>query len=293
MLLIDNNGKITISLGGKCPLGCKHCYTNTSSFVYQPIMSPKDVIEELSRYDEKDITTICVSGDTDCFIDASKGLELLSLIVRNYFTQNIMFTTRLVPNSQHEDSIVALAHECLKRKQLFIPCISIVSYSYPNTIENPLLVPPSKDRLDFLIRLSKKGIPCFLTLRPTFPFSIVPLEEIERILDYVGNAPASLLGEVFLIDQEDEIARRLNLPPNDLKQIIVSSMTFIKQPTKWKKQYLKKEFEAIQNLCKERGLPFFLRSMSAINYINQIIIFKKGWRHNPALFNIEIDSIYP
>ena len=137
----DGNGKVTISLGGKCTLGCKHCYTNTNSFVCQPEVTPLEAIAELSKYDENSFSTICISGDTDFLLKATKGIELLRLILNHYCKHSVMFTTRLIPDPDLVYQIVELGKKCLNRGQMLIPCISIVSYSYPNQIEIPSKVP--------------------------------------------------------------------------------------------------------------------------------------------------------
>jgi len=196
-MIIDVYKKVTVSLGGKCTLGCKHCYTNTRSFSHALKITPEIVIDKLLE-EKGNFSTICISGDTDVFINQAEGLALLKNVVQQFTNETIMFTTRIIPSQTIINKIVELGNICSLKKQLFIPCISLITYSYPNNIENPKKVASSTERLDFLKHLAVHGLPCFLTLRPTFPFSLVPLSETEQILDYIGNVPAAVLGEVFL-----------------------------------------------------------------------------------------------
>jgi len=292
ILKVDSEGKITISLGGKCTLNCKHCYTNTSSFVHQPQISPKTASKLLQDCDAE-FSTICVSGDIDCFLDPELGIELLTNIVENFETQNIMFTTRLIPQQNVIEKLIKLGEICTARKQLFIPCISLVSFNYPNVVENAKKVNSSIERLDFFKKLSNSGLPCFLTLRPTFPFSLVPFDEIEKILDYVDDSPAAVLGEVLLLDAKNEIAQKLAIVKSPEDQFEESKMTFIEQPIIWKKLYIKHEHRLIKEACNRRGLPFFLRSMSAVHYLKRINIFDGQWRHCSDFFDTELVGIYP
>ena len=69
--LIDAYGKVTVSLGGVCTLACRHCYTTAGSFTKPPSVSIAEVTRQLDALVEagRDLKTICVSGDTDPFLD--------------------------------------------------------------------------------------------------------------------------------------------------------------------------------------------------------------------------------
>jgi len=291
MIQIDKEKKITVSLGGNCKLKCAHCYTNTRDFEHQ---NQKTVDEILKVLNERrgDFTTVCISGDIDCFLDPYKGIELIQKIVTDFTTENIMFTTRIIPPKEIVEELFLIGNICNKRKQLFIPCISVVTFNYPNKIENSLMVPNTIERLEFMRVLVKAGIPCFLTIRPTFPFEIVPFFEIVQILDYIKDAPAAVLGEVLLLDKGGIIEGRLgiNIRQGEYQE---SKLTFINQPSEWKKLYCKKEHSAIKEECYRRGIPFYLRSMSAINYLKKIYEYNGFIKHESRYFDDEVLNIYP
>lgn len=291
MIQIDDYKKITVSLGGICKLGCAHCYTNTGYFMHQKQLSSDEILKILKSR-KGNFTTICISGDTDSFLDPYKGLELIQKIVKNFVTENIMFTTRLVPPRGIVEELSKIGNICNNRKQLFIPCISIVTFNYPNKIENSTLVPNTIERLNFLKALTSAGLPCFLTIRPTFPFEIVPFNEIVKILDYVKNTPAAVLGEVLLLDKMGLIENRIGI---DIRKMDYeeSNLTFINQPLEWKKVYCKKEHDIILKECWQRGIPFFMRSMSAVNYLKRIYGYNGIINHQSKYFGNEILNIFP
>lgn len=291
MIQIDKYKKITVSLGGICKLRCAHCYTNTRDFEHQKQLTIDEILNILKEK-KGDFTTICISGDTDCFLEPYKGIELIQKIVTNFITENIMFTTRMIPPKEIVEELFLIGNICNKRKQLFIPCISVVTFNCPNKIENSLLVPNTIERLEFLRMLARAGLPCFLTIRPTFPFEIVPFCEIVQILDYVEDEPAAVLGEVLLLDKDGIIERRLGINVGQ-REYQESKLTFISQPLEWKKIYCKKEYDAIKEECYRRELPFFLRSISAINYLKKIYEYNGIIKHQSQYFDNEVLNIFP
>lgn len=210
-----------------------------------------------------------------------------------YFVdENIMFTTRLIPPKEIIKELIKIGNICNEREQLFVPCISVITYSYPNKIENGLLVPSTIERLNFFQTLISAGLPCFLTLRPTFPFEIVPLNEIVQILDYIKVTPAAVLGEVLLLDKSGILEKRLGIDVGQ-KACQESKLTFIDQPLEWKKMYCNKEHTSIKEECVRRGFPFFMRSMSAIQYLKKVYTYNGIINHQPQYFDDEIYNIFP
>src|SRR5262249_23918203 len=144
--IVDQFGKVTVSLGGVCTLGCRHCYTMTSQFKHAAVATGAQVVAELKRLDG--FSLICVSGDTDCFLEEDAGVDLLERIVQEFGTStDLMFTTRMVPSASARRRIVNLADIARASGKLLIPCVSLVSYSYPNAVERAARVPSSLDRI--------------------------------------------------------------------------------------------------------------------------------------------------
>src|SRR5207244_3802583 len=137
------------------------------------------------------------------------NVTLMEKLARRYVAVPIMFTTRLVPSVETYAAIRTLAAECLRRRQPFIPCVSLVSFSYPNKIEKPDRVPPPSERLDLIRRFVADGIPCIVALRPTFPFTLVAPEEVTRLVDAFPSGTTAVLGEVFLVDKSRQLPSRM------------------------------------------------------------------------------------
>ncbi len=263
---VDGFGKVTVSLGGQCPLKCMHCYTTATQFMTTSRRTVGQVIEELKSLGDQ-FSTICISGDTDCFIRPALGLELIQQAAMSFPWTNIMFTSRLVPKEEIVHSIISLGQEMAKSRRLLIPCVSVVSYSYPNEVENPRIVPPTSARIDLLQRFTQGGLPCFLAMRPTFPFRVVPKSEVTSLVESAVGKAAVVLGEAFILDPAGEIASHLGLPLATDSELGSSPLTFLPQPGLWEKRLLTEETEFTRAVCEMHRLPYFLRSMSAVSYL--------------------------
>ncbi len=262
MLRVDSFRKVTVSLGGVCTLACHHCYTMTRVFIHEPSRSVGDVLDELSGLPEP-YRIICVSGDTDCFIEASAGLELLRRLIECHSDAVVMFTTRLIPPERIVDGLINLGQICRERCQLFIPCVSVITHSYPNALEDPKRIPSTVDRLAFLRTLSKAGLPGILAMRPTFPFTVVSKEEVTGVLNEAIGVACVVLGEALLLDGSGQLAKRLRLPLLQDSDSI-GPMSFLDQPSVWHKRLHVDEIAWIRSQSAARGMPFYLRSPSAI-----------------------------
>ena len=292
-IIVDSFEKATVSLGGACPLRCAHCYITTKQFHPSRKRNVEEVIDNLKQLKEP-FTVICISGDTDCFLDPVTGLDLIKQVATSFEKTDIMFTSRLLPGEIVVDSIIALSREMAKSRRLLIPCVSLVTFSYPNRIENPRLVPSSEQRLHLLEQYMVGGLPCFLTLRPTFPFGLVTRGEVQRIIaEAVGKAVA-VLGEAFILDLAGEIVSRLGITPS-LYEDSLSPLSFLPQSSVWKKILPSEEIEFTRTVCEEYQFPFFLRSMSGVLFL------KKYWDFERAVSTYKpgdhldrtIDSVLP
>lgn len=229
---------------------------------------------------DKNFSMVCISGDTDCFLDPDAGSKLINEIALAFTSVDIMFTSRLVPSKSVVSLIIDVGINMAKRKRLLIPCISVVSDSFPNRVENPNLVPPTEARLDLLRQFHDGGLPCFLTIRPTFPFEVVSRTEVARLIAKAAAGTTAVLGEAFILDMHDEISSRLGMS-SILPEPMLSPLSFIPQPTLWKKALFQREIDFTRSVCESYGLPFFLRSMSAVSYM------KKYWdfEHRESTFS--------
>lgn len=263
MFIVDEFGKATISLGGVCRLGCGHCYTMTRAFKHAPSWSVNDVMEWVHNH-LHNIQIACVSGDTDPFLREQESIHLLRRLVDECPAIAIMFTTRLLPSASAMDAIVDMAGDMRHSERVFLACVSLVTYSYPNAIERADRVPSSAARLELIAQLANRGVQVVVALRPTFPFSVVPADEVERIIQTLDPEVIAVLGEVLLLDREGMIERRLGLAHEGVRIASEGQLTFLDQPASWRKLMPTVEVEFTKHVCNERGFPFYLRSASAV-----------------------------
>ena len=292
-LVVDQFGKVTVSLGGRCPIGCRHCYTMTRQFVASEGRTPDEVVAALRRR-RGDFSIICLSGDTDPFVDETSAIELLDLMSQEFTDCDIEFTTRMVPSATTVSAIAATGERMAARRRLLVPAVSFVSPRLPNVSESAHRVPPVADRFALLEHLSDAGLPTFMALRPTFPFSLVSREEVFQLIQCASACCTAVLGETFILDSAGHIARRLTMPTarcGDRE----SEMSFLPQPGIWRKRTLPEETEYARGVCTQVGLPYFLRSGSAIYYLRDRWDFRlRRVRTNCASANhVRMDHIDP
>ncbi len=289
---VDAYGKVTVSLGGKCPLACRHCYTMTSSFVHDAYMSTEDVLRSLQALSDP-FTTVCVSGDTDPFIDPQLGLELIQGIAMAFPSIDVMFTTRLIPTDEVIEKLISLGEEMAGSQRLLIPAVSFVSMTVPNFSERSKRIPSSYARLNLLSSFNRGGLPTLLALRPTFPFHLVPREEVEEIICRASDSTTVVLGEVFLLDEHGDLIRRMKLTTSEGNDRL-APMTFMEQPSHWTKRTFDEPTNFARHIAQREGLPYFLRSGSALRLLRSYWNFedkrlKVGVLDRPLLPNVEPD----
>lgn len=273
IVTVDPTRKAMVSLGGKCGLMCKHCYITVSQFDFRPRLHVDQVIQAL-KTEVRPFDAICISGDVDPLIREREFLALLEEAVLQFPDVHLMFTTRLIPSEPGFDRIVAVARALASRARLLAPGVSLMTATYPNTIENPNAVPPTLDRIAFASRMSKAGIPVLAALRPTMPFSVVPKEEVRALVRMAAPAAACILGEAFILDTGDELSARFSLPSVRNEQ--AERMTFLDQPSLWVKRRLELEIAYTATQSRENGRPYFLRSMSAMRYLETVWDYSTG-----------------
>jgi len=268
MLVVDEFGKVTVSLGGVCTLGCRHCYTMTSSFRHARPRSVAEVVKELGEL-ETPFNTICVSGDTDCFLDEDQGVDLVERVAEEFGHADVLFTTRLVPSDACTARLVELGRVMRQQRRLLIPGISFVSLQFPNRVERARSIARPEHRLAFMETLHDEGLHCLAALRPTFPFSLVPQDQVDELLDQLVGRAGAVLGEVFILDPAGQLAKRLALP-EEAGDDRLSNLSFLDQPQRWRKRSYPDEVEYTRHACRQRGLSFFLRSGTALDHLREL-----------------------
>lgn len=262
--VVDSTGKVTVSLGGSCRLRCTHCYITTPQFRFTRNLTVTEVMEALLC--AEGFSTVCISGDVDPFLKEKDFCALLERIVFEIRPRNIMFTSRLSPSDATLNAIERMVNAMKDQRALLVPCVSLVTASYPNQFEDSGRVPPPSVRLGLMKCYREMGAPVFTALRPTFPFSLIPAHEVDAVLELISGTATCVLGEVFLLDGEGDIVRRLGLPAGQ-ELAVQSPLTFLNQGNHWEKRAFKEEMAYVRQKAQALGMPYFLRSMSAIRFL--------------------------
>jgi hypothetical protein len=263
--VVDSFRKVTVSLGGRCPLNCRHCYTTVSAFTTAPRLSVEEVVDSLVPLDDL-FDIICVSGDTDCFLDEREGLSLIATLVRIFPEAHLMFTTRIVPGDDVVDELGRLAADMAERHRLMLPGVSLVSPDFPNFSEKSHLIASTDARIELLSTFTELGMATLFALRPTFPFALVSADQVRQLLTRAAPRCAAVLGEVMILDSAGQLAGRLGIPTR-IHSDRLSPMTFLDQDALWSKRSYPREARFAADVCEDLRVPYFLRSGSALRYI--------------------------
>lgn len=265
------NKRAMVSLGPLskshyCPYRCAFCYVQGGFESYANLRINEIVNYLIKKKDEFDI--IYISGDTDSFAPPrkKKGLELLNTLSEE-FDCDILFTTRTTFNSDELNTLSDI-RQCLetKNKKLF-GCISITRWQSASYIE-PSPIPSPVARMETLKNLKRIGLISVLTLRPFLP--IIPIPEYYKIISACQSFTDIVLGEVWYADRTGIIERRVfkgNTPTRI--SFTEQNMDFDDNKIIWKVWEAKETKEKVSSFCVSKGLPFFMRSGPAIDYIRK------------------------
>jgi DNA repair photolyase len=152
-------------------------------------------------------------------------------------------------------------------KKLFA-CVSVSAYDSYKTIEIDDKIPTPIERIEFLTKLHKEKIITFLTLRPIFPNTFIPVTEYINILEKSYKSCSAVITSGIYIDKD--IIDRLKTFPKDYRyekmtwscfnDMIITNVD------------VSRELSAIKTFCKEKGVLVFEESIPAINYFyNEMI----------------------
>lgn len=271
---VDQWRKLTVSLGGRCPLQCRHCYVTAPQFGIDRKRTVEETME-IVRVHLPEVSIVCVSGDVDCFIQERNGIDLIEQLVDELDAVDVMYTTRIVPSDYGIKRLQAAGRKMARRRRLLIPGVSFVTTHFPNAVEHSRLTGSVDDRLTLLGRLLEAKQPTFAALRPTFPFSVVPHAEVAALIERCAPVSTCVLGEVLLLDPDGAMAAQLELPPFE-PQDVVEPMTFLRQPHAWRKRPTCDEAAFARERAAAVGMPYFLRSVSAVKFLRSYWDFETG-----------------
>lgn len=248
-----------VSFDELCPYQCKHCYTYG---IHRKNNRTVDEIVDSISAEEFDI--IYVSQKTDNFSNPARGIDLCERLFSRY-QKDLFIITR---NAFAEDDLSAL----LKLKQrmeksarrLFVAVSLNATESIHISEDIEKACTPEK-RIEFVKELSQKGFNPILMLRPVFPDRLIPVREclqlVEKLNAYISCVVTSGLG----INQD--ILGRLGLDESDFT--FLKDQEYLNGAIECEIQFVDVTYELqkITNKCNDIGVPVFLHSMPALNYV--------------------------
>lgn len=248
-----------VSFDEYCPYECKHCYTY--GITRDRIRNIDEIIDSISS-DDFDI--IYVSQKNDNFSNPRRGIMLCQALFERY-KQNMFAITRNVFSEAELAELVSLKQKMANVSKHFFIAVSINATDSISVSENTAKTCTPKQRVAFIKALSEKGFKPILMLRPIFPDRMIPVDECLQLIDelhpYISCVVTSGLGV------NADILSRLGMHESDfvysnnqeyLDGAITSEIRFID---------VDYELQQIHEKCAEVGIPVFLHSMPAINYI--------------------------
>jgi hypothetical protein len=269
---IGDNRRAMVSLGpvkhrNYCTFSCPFCYVQGPFPRYQRTADPTQVVTWLNqRRDQFD--TIYVSGDTDSFAPprTEKALKLLDELLSLECT--VLFTTRHFFNMQQRITLKRVAEDYRAAGIQLIGCISVSQLYHPPLEPTPIASP--EDRMEQLRWMRESGLVSILTIRPFIPG--VPASEYEEIARRGADGVDLVLGGDWYVDPAGIILRRTEQAIG-VKIDFPSTrqpLDFTEDGTAWKVYSHAAAQRAVSEVCREKGVPFFMRSGPALSHLRHL-----------------------
>lgn len=246
-----------------CPYMCPFCYVQGGFLSYRNLDIPK-ILEWLKIHeDEYDI--IYISGDTDTFAPPRTEIALEFLESLISLNKDVLFTTRAVLNDSQMKELKRIVGLYTESNLKVYGCVSITTWSIEGI--EPSSVPSPMARIEELRAFKAIGIIPILAMRPFIP--IVPLQDYETILENAYDIVRVVLGECWYVDQEGVIERR-TLRDKKVEDFSLEEMPFDDNKQMWKKYSGDHQRIFCEKWCQEHGIGFFMRSLPAIKWLNEV-----------------------
>ncbi len=255
-----------VSLGalnsfGHCPYSCPFCYVQ-ADFLSYPALGVPAIVQWLSDQPSDTFDIVYVSGDTDSFAPPRtlEGLFLLEQLLA--LGKDVLFTTRMVFGDSALDRLGQIAEMYARSGLRLFGCMSVAQSTIPRLEPPPIASPLA--RLKQLHTFRAAGLIAILAVRPFLP--IVPLSDYEWILAQAVDGAHAVLGEVWYVDTEGVLESNV-LGSERLQTYDLATMPFDNNLATWKVYMAHETQEFFSVRCRELGLPFFMRSRPAIDFI--------------------------
>lgn len=263
------DGRAMISLGPLserkyCPYSCPFCYVH-AGFTSYASLSVEQTLSWL-RENNGAYDIIYISGDTDSFAPprTAEGLRLLNEC--SEIGTDLLFTTRYAFSDSEIESISNVANKLRMRGKFLLACTSISQINHHHIEPKP--IPTPEVRFQQLAKFKALGIPSILAMRPFLP--TIDDAEYTTIVDLAIGKADVILGETWYADLGGFLERGVGRSQKIDQSIFTRhSMDFDENGLEWKVYEAQSTVKVVDAHCKSIGIPFFMRSRPAIEWIRK------------------------
>ena len=256
------DSRVMVSFDGKCPMGCKHCYT----YDLEKKECNRDINELVQEIEEKIFDIIYISQSYENFFDEIRGLRLCHMLYEKY-QKDMFIITRSFLSNKVIDKLGKL-NQVMKSEghQLFIAVSVCAEQSYGFT-EQKGVCPTPQQRLLNLERVHNVDIKTILLVRPVFPDSIIPVYECKILIERSKSYINAVVSSGLIVT--NKIIERLGLRDNGLLYQSDGDSEYLAdlEPGKAKYVDVDNELNEIQDFCISNSIQFFKHSIPALNYL--------------------------
>lgn len=256
--------RVLISFDDICPYQCKHCYT--LDIPRKPFnRSVTEIVDSISSL-KFDI--VYISQRRENFVFPAIGIYLCECIFERYRC-NIFIITRNVFEKEDIGRLKRLKEKMGNEgKHLFVAVSVFATNSFTKS-ENPNVIPSPYKRIAFLKTLSDEKFCTITLIRPIFPNSVVPIEELYEIVDSCKDITNNCFVASGLAVNSN-ILWRLGMAKSEFNYI--SNAHYLEGAMEGALDFIdvSRELSQLKIYCSNQNLPFFEHTMPALNYLNHL-----------------------
>lgn len=169
--------RVLVPVGVPCPFGCRYCYTRGGEVGLARV----DATEILSRFrqfvatNETPFDTIQFGYDGDPFAFPERGIAMLSQLAT--MGKHLNFSTKSLLTEETLDTLSDIHRSMEARGTTLSALVSLSCWDSAARVEPH--TPSSRERMQSVAGLRRRGIPVFIAVRPVLPH--IADEEYESI----------------------------------------------------------------------------------------------------------------
>jgi DNA repair photolyase len=252
-----------LSRGKYCTYSCPFCYVG-DDFLSYASLTRAEIVDWVASVSEP-YDVIYVSCDTDSFAPPREAQALGLLNDLAEFGVDLLFTTRAVLSDTTIARMGRIADQLRRNGRLLIGCVSLAQLSVPQLEPHP--IPPPTDRLSQLARLRAAGLQTVLALRPFLPN--VPLDDYREIVRLGAAGAMVVVGGVWYHDRAGTMQGAVMPEGWGPEESSLGQMDFDANEAEWLIFEGKDAERAVDEACRAHGLPLFMRSRPAIEWLRE------------------------